>query len=109
MLKNAIWIFAITLWILIILIPSFLKIEDLKSKNFEYARQIEYLRTKNSELAHEKKLLEEDPEYLEKVAREKMGLIKKGEVLYRLTPVDPSQLQAQPAPSKSKTQTQKKK
>ena len=108
MLKNAIWIFAITLWILIILIPSFLKIEDLKSKNFEYARQIEYLKTKNSELAHEKKLLEEDPEYLEKVAREKMGLIKKGEVLYRLTPVDPSQLQAQPAPSKSKTQTQKK-
>jgi cell division protein FtsB len=35
--------------------------------------------------------LEEDPVYLEKVAREKMGLIKKGEVVYQLVPAESEQ------------------
>jgi cell division protein FtsB len=33
----------------------------------------------------EKRLLEEDPAYLEKVGREKMGLIRKGEVVYKIS------------------------
>ena len=61
--------------------------QDLKLKNFEYKRQIELLEVKNDQLKKEKFLLENDPVYLEKVAREKMGLVRQGEVVYKLTPV----------------------
>ena len=44
------------------------------------------LKKKNKKLGEERQLLENDPVYLEKVAREKMGLIKKGEVIYRIMP-----------------------
>lgn len=60
----------------------------MREKNREYKRQIEMLKKKNAELAEENRMLEEDPEYLEKVAREKMGLIKEGEVIYRIVPVE---------------------
>ena len=58
--------------------------QDLKAKNSNYERQIYDLKMKNRQLAAEKKLLDNDPVYLEKVAREKMGLIKEGEVIYRI-------------------------
>ena len=88
MLKNAIGLFIITLFVLIAFLPSYSKMQDLKQKNRDYAGQIEELKRKNVELREEKRLLEEDPFYLEKVAREKMGLIRKGEVVYKLVPVN---------------------
>ena len=44
------------------------------------------MEAKNSELRREKQLLENDPVYLEKVGREKMGLVREGEMIYRLAP-----------------------
>ena len=39
-------------------------------------------------LAEEKQLLrKQDPEYLERIAREKYGLVKPGETIYELVPV----------------------
>ncbi len=61
--------------------------QDLKQKNLDYKRQLEQLQQKSAELKEEKRLLENDPVYLEKVAREKMGLIREGEVVYKITPV----------------------
>ena len=46
------------------------------------------LERENVRLKKEQRLLEEDPAYLEKVAREKMGLIREGEVVYQLMPVN---------------------
>ena len=86
-MKNAIWLFIFTLMILFWFLPSYTRMQDLKLKNQDYLKQIEALKKKNAELAEEKRLLEEDPVYLEKVGREKMGLIKKGEVVYKITPV----------------------
>ena len=60
----------------------------MHEKNLEYKRQIEMLKKKNAQLLEENCLLEEDPEYLERVAREKMGLIKEGEVVYKIVPVE---------------------
>ena len=60
--------------------------QDLEAKNLEYQRKIQQLEKRQAALKEEKRLLEEDPVYLEKVAREKMGLIKEGEVIYRIQP-----------------------
>lgn len=87
MIKSAIGLFFVTIVVLVVFLPSYSKMQDLKQKNLEYKKQIEQLRQKAVELREEKRLLEEDPVYLEKVAREKMGLIREGEVVYKITPV----------------------
>jgi len=88
MLKNAIWIFVLTVVTLVYFLPTFSQMQDLEKTNLDYKLKIEQLKAKNIELIEEKRKLEEDPEYLEKVAREKMGLIKEGEVLYRIKTED---------------------
>ena len=85
-MKNAIWLFSFTFVILIIFLPSYSRMQDLQKKNLEHQQQIKLLEKKNRELTFEKKLLESDPVYLEKVAREKMGLVKEGEVIYKISP-----------------------
>ena len=87
MIKSAVGLFVLTIIVLIIFLPSYTKMQDLKQKNLDYKRQIEQLQQKSAELREEKRLLETDPVYLEKVAREKMGLIREGEVVYKITPV----------------------
>lgn len=86
MLKNALWLFAFATLILILFLPSFTLVQDQRQKNKEYARRIAELEAKNSELRREKQLLENDPVYLEKVGRERMGLVREGEMIYRLAP-----------------------
>ena len=88
MFKNALWLFIIATIILVAFLPSYTKMSDLRQKNAEYQSEIVDLRKKNTQLREEKRLLEEDPVYLERVAREKMGLIKEGEVVYKLTPMN---------------------
>ena len=86
MLKNAIGLFVITLVVFIYFLPSYTKMQDLKQKNRDYGQQIMALKRQNEQLLEEKRLLETDPAYLEKVAREKMGLIKEGEYILELVP-----------------------
>jgi cell division protein FtsB len=72
-------------------LPTFTRMQDLKQKDLEYQAKINGLQQENVRLKEERRLLEEDPVYLEKVAREKMGLIKKGEVVYQLVPAESEQ------------------
>ena len=86
MLKNAIWLFVFTVVMLAVFLPSYAKMQALKKKNRDYAAQIEFLTKRNQQLEEEKVLLETDPAYLEKVGREKMGLIRQGEKVYKIVP-----------------------
>ena len=88
MLKNAFLLFAVAFAILLIFLPSFSKWQDVEQRDREYQEKIKDLKEEHQGLLEENRLLEEDPDYLEKVAREKMGLIREGEVIYHLTPVD---------------------
>ncbi len=83
-MKNGFKLFLFAAVILVIFFPSYMRMQDLRAKNLQGHREIEALNRKNSELIEEKRRLEEDPVYLEKVAREKMGLIREGEMIYRL-------------------------
>lgn len=70
----------------LLFIPSFTRMNDIRQRNRDYERQIGELTAKNRELKEELRLLRDDPEYLEKVAREKMGLVRDGEVIYKIMP-----------------------
>jgi cell division protein DivIC len=100
MLKNAIWLFTFALLTLIVFLPSYTQMQDLKHKNQEYEHQIQELTRKNLKLKEEKRLLKDDPEYFEKVAREKMGLVKENEVIYKFVPADQINTPKPPAAEK---------
>lgn len=84
MLKNALWLFAAATIILLFFLPSFTMMQDHRQKNLEYEKKIAELQRRNEELKVEKQRLIEDPVYLERVARERMGLVREGEKVYRM-------------------------
>ena len=92
MLRNPLWLFTGIIVIIAFFLPSYTQMQDLKQRNADYENQIRDLTRKNASLREEKRLLMEDPDYFEKVAREKMGLVKDNEVIYKFVP--PEQLNA---------------
>ena len=72
--------------ILIIFFPGYAKIQEMRQKNRKLEADIKRLKAENIALSLEKEKLETDPNYLEQVAREKLGIVKKGETVYRLVP-----------------------
>lgn len=74
----------ILFFLLVIFVPSYQKLQKLKNINKNLTEQIEKLKIKDTKLAEEIKKLKEDLLYVEKVARKKMGISKKGEVIYRI-------------------------
>ncbi len=75
--------------LLAIFIPGYSKLQKLKSTNQGLTKKLQKLKIENIQLTREVKKLKEDPLYLEKVARKKMGMSKKGEVIYKLVPAEP--------------------
>ncbi len=93
MLKNAIWLFIFAITVLVLFLPSYTRMQDLKQKNVDYEQDIRTLQDKNEKLRQEVQLLQNDPIYLEKVAREKMGLIREGEMVYKLMPASENKVE----------------
>ena len=93
MLKNALFLFVTTVLILIFFLPSYTQLQDLKQKNRDYEVRMRGLKQENAKLLKEMHLLKSDPQYLEKVGREKMGLVRKGEVIYRLVPMNAEKIE----------------
>ena len=93
MLRNPLWLLTFLVLMLAFFLPSYSQMQDLKQKNHDYEVQIKELTKKNAALREEKRLLNDDPAYFEKVAREKMGLVKENEVIYKFVPA--SQLNAE--------------
>ncbi len=54
----------------------------MKSQHDSIVREIEKLKLDNVRLVKEVRSLRTDPSYLEKVARDKLGLARKGELVY---------------------------
>jgi len=69
-----------------IFLPGFAKYQDLRNQNATLKNKIEALRKENNRLREERKRLETDTVYTERKAREKMGVIRKGEIIYRVVP-----------------------
>jgi cell division protein FtsB len=87
MLKNAIGLFILAVVILVVFLPSYSIMQELKDKNAEYAHRIAALEEKNKKFEEERYMLLTDREYVEKVGRETMGLVRPGETVYKIVPV----------------------
>jgi cell division protein FtsB len=86
MIKNALMLFFICAAVLIFFMPSYLRMQALNEKNLEYGRKIAELERDNTLSQEERRRLSDDPDYLEKVAREKLGIIREDEVIYKVLP-----------------------
>ncbi len=76
------------LWVIIgiavvIFVPPFAKYQELCYKNKKLEERIENLKAENERLTEEKRLLETDINYIEKTAREKIGVVRKGEIVLK--------------------------
>jgi cell division protein FtsB len=55
----------------------------------EIEKKIDQLNTENAQLEGKVKALKTDPEAIEKIAREEMGLAKQGEYIFKVAPQTP--------------------
>ena len=66
-----------------IIINDMIQIYTLKKKNVATIEENEYLIKKNELLKTEIHLLENNNSYTQLIAREKLGMIKEGEIVYK--------------------------
>jgi len=85
-LKRAFWAFGLSVFILILFLPGFSKVQELRDKNRDLLDKIRRLNIENTLLQQEIKKMGTDPVYQERVAREKMGVVRKGEIPIKIVP-----------------------
>ena len=88
MLKKAFGLFGVTVFLLVLFLPGYTKLRELRDKNSDLQIKIRRLNVENTLLQQELKRIESDPVYQEKIAREKMGVVRKGEIPIKIVPSD---------------------
>ena len=83
-LINLLIFLAALILLAIIFVPGYIKLASLNKENQGLTQEIQRLKQANEKLERELSLLEEDKEYIEKIAREKLGLTKEGEIIYKI-------------------------
>ena len=73
---------------LIIFLPGYTKIQELRDKNRDLLEKNKRLKAENVLLDKELKRLEIDQVYQEKILREKMGVVRKNEVPVKIVPAE---------------------
>ena len=79
--------------------PTLSRYQDLKIEEDRITRQLKELDAKIKDLEEERHLLKNDMEYLEKVIRKELGLVKPGEIVYKLVPEEETPAAPPPAVS----------
>lgn len=87
-LRRGFWLFGIALLLLLLFLPGYTKLQELRERNRDLVGKIRQLSIENSMLEQEIHRLESDPLYQEKVARDKMGVVRKGEIPIRIVPLE---------------------
>ena len=72
----------------LVFLPGYLKISKLKDQISRMKGDINRLQVENENLRTEIEKLQNDPFTIEKIAREKLGLVRKGEIKLRFFPSD---------------------
>jgi len=85
-LRKAFWLFGLAVFLLIIFLPGYTKLQELRDRNRDLETKIRQLNVENALLQQELERTENDPLYQEKVAREKMGVVRKGEIPVKIIP-----------------------
>jgi len=86
-MAKKIIIFSVVFFVLaVIFLRPLSKYREIQRKNKVLAEEIEYLKRVNQTLEDEKRALKEDPTFVERRAREKLGVVKEGEIIYKIVP-----------------------
>jgi len=85
-LKRGFWFFAIAVFLLVLFLPGYTKLQELRDKNRDLEVKIKQLKIENSLLEQELKRVDNDPLYQEKIVREKMGVVRRGEIPLKIVP-----------------------
>lgn len=70
--------------LIIIFLPGISRYHQLKSRQAKLDDRIERLKKSEVDLRKEQEKLQKDPTYIEKVARDKLQVTKKGETIVRV-------------------------
>ncbi|MGI6362776.1 MAG: FtsB family cell division protein [Bacillota bacterium] len=76
--------FAFMIYFAIIIINQQLSLRNLKARQQEVLADIDKYSSENEILKREIELIQENPEYLEGLARKELGLVRDGETVYIL-------------------------
>lgn len=96
------WALAITLAaILLMSVPSMRQLYAQRSRIDAAETRLQALRKENSLLSQRLERLK-DPEYVEKLAREELGMVRPGEISYVVVPPEASAEDKPPPPPKPK-------
>jgi cell division protein FtsB len=85
-LRRAFWLFGIAFFLLVLFLPGYTKLQELRDKNQALAVKIKHLNIENALLQQELLRINNDPVYQEQIAREKMGVVRKGEIPVKIVP-----------------------
>ncbi len=86
---TPVWIFILVFAAGAIYLPGLSKYMKLKRKEDELSQTIARLQTEIETLKKEEHLLRTDVTHLEQVVREELGLVKPGEVIYKVVEEEP--------------------
>ena len=86
MAQKRVGVFVAIAVIILIFLPSFVKLQQLRYRDRILKEKIKTLEKNNNVLFTEKNRLENDSFYLEEVARQEMGVTRKGEIIYKIVP-----------------------
>ncbi len=81
--KRLIRISVFVIILLAVFLPPFAKYQELRYKNEKLERQIKELKEETKRLGEERERLQTDITYIERKAREKIGVAKKGEIILK--------------------------
>ncbi|HPN72845.1 MAG TPA: septum formation initiator family protein [Candidatus Omnitrophota bacterium] len=81
--RLIVWFIVCSLALSALFLPGYTKLRELKAERARYQQRIAILEEYNRALQEEIERMREDPDYLEKKARDKLGIVRKGEVVYR--------------------------
>jgi cell division protein FtsB len=79
-LRKSLWLFSFAVLLLIIFLPGYIKLQESRVKNRQLEDKFRQLAIENSLLQEELRRIHEDPLYQEKIVRDKMGVVRKGEI-----------------------------
>ncbi|KPK39831.1 MAG: hypothetical protein AMJ78_07835 [Omnitrophica WOR_2 bacterium SM23_29] len=77
-------LFLVLIALIIIFLPGISRYHRIKARQGKLEDKIERLKKSEVDLRREQERLQEDPTYIEKVAREKLQVTKKGETIVRV-------------------------
>ena len=78
------WLLGILLVILVIFLPGYTKLQELRDKNKQLEARIGEVEEENAVLESQISRIQKDPVYQEEVVRERFGVVRKGEIIYKL-------------------------